>query len=365
MRTDGDIIETEIEYHRRLRRDAQRKRRAAEADSDRQSQRRGDSEFRRVAWAALPESQRTEIRCADTASHARHHSAQTAPSVHATNEKWWDQVAILNTHEIAKPLSLLWNRCGLNVRNQILEFKKLFPHRDFQALTGERIHDKCFICGPKGTHYQPLLPPYPQEWDYFLDDRKTASISRKLNNIFSLTTIGDYDGDFMKFPNGVVAVTLAGSRTYHQMLPAHEGQHVIHWFIHDPWAMFWKGTEMNIPHDWINSTLAGLERVNPFKAELEKLNVYDDDDDIALHIEHSDSSSNETAAIISLAPAAAPSRRKLVIQLKGNDEPVFLDLLSPLVEPLHYLLLLPHGTLGWSPSRRTTDGKNFSQMRWY
>jgi hypothetical protein len=155
----------------------------------------------------------------------------------------------------------------------------------------------------------------------------------------------------MKLPDGISAVTLAGGRTYHRMLPAHEGQHAIRWFIHDPWSMFTKGSEFDIPHSWIHSALAGLERVNPFIAELEKLNVYDDDDDIALHIEHSDSTSNEIAAIISLAPVSAPSRRRLVIKRKGNDDPVFLDLLSPLTEPLHYLLLLPYGTLGWSPNR--------------
>jgi hypothetical protein len=94
-------------------------------------------------------------------------------------------------------------------------------------------------------------------------------------------------------------------------------------------------------------------------------NLYDDNDDIALHIEHTDSTSNDVAAIISLAPAAPPSRRKLVIRRKGADQPVFLDLLAPFVEPLHYLLLLPHGTLGWSPSRRTPDGKKFSQACWY
>ncbi|KAJ7877687.1 hypothetical protein B0H14DRAFT_2342247 [Mycena olivaceomarginata] len=61
-----------------------------------------------------------------------------------------------------------------------------------QALTGERIHDQCFVCGPKGAHYQPPLPPYPEEWDFFINDRKTAAVSRKLNNIFSLTAIADY-----------------------------------------------------------------------------------------------------------------------------------------------------------------------------
>lgn len=103
-----------------------------------------------------------------------------------------------------------------------------------QALTGKRIHTQCFVCGPNPSHYQPPLSPYPAEWDYFIDDRKTASISRKLNNIFSLTALGVYDGDFMKFSPGVSAVTLAGGRTYHRILPAHESQYAIRWFIHDP-----------------------------------------------------------------------------------------------------------------------------------
>ncbi|KAJ6477756.1 hypothetical protein C8R45DRAFT_833545 [Mycena sanguinolenta] len=171
------------------------------------------------------------------------------------------------------------------------------------------------------THYQPPLPSYPQEWDYFIDDRKTAAISCKLNNIFSLTALGVYDGYFMKFLDGIAAVPLAGGRTYHRMFPAHEleGQHAIRWFIHDPWAMFMKAAEFDIPDSWIHSTLAGLERVNPIIAELEKLNVYDDDDDIALQIEHADSITNEIAAIASLAPVSMPSPRKLVIKQRGDD----------------------------------------------
>jgi hypothetical protein len=235
-----------------------------------------------------------------------------------------------------------------------------------QMLTGEGCHDKCFICGPKGSHFQPLLPPYPEEWDYFIHDRKTASLSRKRNQLFCLTALGVFDGDFMKFSPGVSAVTLNGGRTYHRMLRAHEGEHAIRWFIHDPLAMFTKGTSMDIPSQWVDTTLAGLERVNPYISQLEDLNVYDDDDDIALHLEYADASQDsEIAAIVSLAPAALPTRRKLVIQRKGADKPVFLDLFWPYVEPLHYLLLFPYGTLGWSPSRLNAAGKKFSQARWY
>ncbi|KAJ7302005.1 hypothetical protein DFH08DRAFT_627547, partial [Mycena albidolilacea] len=167
-----------------------------------------------------------------------------------------------------------------------------------QALTGERIHDQCFVCGPKGKHYLPPLPPYPQEWDGFIHNSKAAGLSRKLNNLFSLTAIGVHDGDFMKFAPGVSAVTLAGGRTYYRLLPAHEGQHAIRWFIHDPMGMFSRGTQLNIPHSWINSTLAGLKRVNPFIDKLDRLaNIYPDDETMALQIEHSDGT-NEVAAVI-------------------------------------------------------------------
>jgi hypothetical protein len=130
--------------------------------------------------------------------------------------------------------------------------------------------------------------------------------------------------------------------------------------------MFSKGQSMDIPSQWVDTTLAGLERVNPYISHLEDLNVYDDEDDIALHLEYSDAGpDSEVAAIISLAPAALPTRRKLVIKRKGTVQPIFLDLFSPFVEPLHYLLLFPYGTLGWSPSRLNAAGKKFSQARWY
>ncbi|KAJ7840778.1 hypothetical protein B0H13DRAFT_2366007 [Mycena leptocephala] len=292
--------ETETERRRRLRREAQRERRSNLDDHEQELQRKRNTSARAENRAQLDEAQQAEIRQHNSEAHRlrrntlsdsqrdavrqtdrnAHQTRRSAPS--APDSRWWERIAVLNTSETSKPLSLRWNRvckiCGI------------------KALTGERIHDECF----------PPLPPYPHEWDFFINNRKTSGISRKPNNIFSLTAIGVYDGDFMKFPDGIAAVTLAGGRTYHRMLPSHEGQHVIRWFIHDPWAMFIKGAEMEIPRSWIDSALAGLERVNPFIAELEKLNVYDDDDDMALHIEHFDSTTNEIAAVVS-----RPQRRHL------------------------------------------------------
>ncbi|KAJ6549538.1 hypothetical protein DFH09DRAFT_988905, partial [Mycena vulgaris] len=152
----------------------------------------------------------------------------------------------------------------------------------------ECVHECCFVCGPKGKHLQPPLPPYPAEWNSFIHHSKTAGLSRKLNNLFTLTAIAVFDGDFMKFDPGVSAVTLAGGRTYNRILSAKEGQHAIRWFIHDPKAIFSRGDEFKIPQSWIQDTLAGLERVNPFVPELQRLRRQDSDDDLALHIEHAD-----------------------------------------------------------------------------
>ena len=94
---------------------------------------------------------------------------------------------------------------------------------------------------------------------------------------------------------------------------------------------FEQGEKFEIPRAWIDATLAGLNRVNPFIKKLQHLKASNRNDNIALQIEQSDTNTREIAAIISLAPASPPSRRKLVIQRKGNDKPIYLDILSPFV----------------------------------
>ncbi|KAJ7349629.1 hypothetical protein DFH08DRAFT_615587, partial [Mycena albidolilacea] len=158
--------------------------------------------------------------------------------------------------------------------------------------------EKCFICGPNGSHLLPLLPAYPAEWNVFVNDHKTASMSRKLNNLFTLTAIAVHDGDFMKFGPGLSAVTLNGGRTYHRILSAWEGQHAIRWFIHDPSAFFEQGEKFEIPRAWVDATLAGLNRVNPFIKKLQHLKASHRNDNIALQIEQSDTNTQEIAAII-------------------------------------------------------------------
>ncbi|KAJ6611526.1 hypothetical protein B0H10DRAFT_359241 [Mycena sp. CBHHK59/15] len=194
-----------------IRRDAQRSRRARENSSDRELRRKDNTTARRTARNTA------EVQSSNSSEH------------------WWVRMAQLNSSETKLSLGLHWNRtckhCGIKV------------------LAGERCHDRCFVCGPKGSHYLPLPPPYPEEWETFIHDRKTSSLSRKFNQLFSLTALGVHDGDFMHFSPGVSAVTLNGGRTYHRILPAYEGQHAIRWFIHDPHAIFAKGDDLQIPRE--------------------------------------------------------------------------------------------------------------------
>ncbi|KAJ6548311.1 hypothetical protein B0H10DRAFT_827437 [Mycena sp. CBHHK59/15] len=123
-RTDDMLTSIQIESHRRLRRDAQRSRRARENSSDRESRRKNNTAARRTA----------------------RNTAEVQSS--NSSEPWWVRMAQLNSSETKPSLGLHWNRtckhCGIKV------------------LTGERCHDRCFVCGPKGSHYLPLLPLYPE-----------------------------------------------------------------------------------------------------------------------------------------------------------------------------------------------------------
>ncbi|KAK0433783.1 hypothetical protein EV421DRAFT_1842712 [Armillaria borealis] len=277
----------------------------------------------------------------DTVSTRPRHHQRGNPS---NPGHWWDNVAVLNTSKVQRN-TLKWTRtckyCGIKV------------------LTNERTHDDCFVCGPHGSHALPHLPPYPDEWQVFLAHRQLGASSRRLNSLFSLTALGVYDGDFMHFKSGVAAVTLNGGRTYHRLIPAQEGQHAIRWFLHEPGQRYVQGAEQSIPKNWIDAALAGLQRVNPFVKELQNLQTQDDEQ-MALHIEEPSSIvGSDVAAVISLSPNAPPSRRTIVIKRIGEDHHRFLDLLSPYVEPLHYVLFFPYGTLGWAPGRQLT------QTRWH
>ncbi|KAF5336799.1 hypothetical protein D9758_015855 [Tetrapyrgos nigripes] len=154
--------------------------------------------------------------------------------------------------------------------------------------------------------------------------------------------------NFMKFDDGVSAVMLNGGRTYHRLIPGNEGDHAVQWFIHDQSMFARHGLEQGIPPGWTDLILCSLQRVNPFIPVLQSFSTHN----------------------LNATPKLALHHRKTKPVQSGHPHHRFLDILSPFVEPLHYLLLLPYENLGWSPERCTIASPShpsckFSQMRHY
>jgi hypothetical protein len=200
-----------------------------------------------------------------------------------------------------------------------------------------------------------------------MDSRLIGGLSRKLNNLFCLTAMGVYDGAWMKFDSGIAAVTLAGGRTYHRMIPADTGEHPLRWMIYDVDALHSQGHELQLNGAWVTAALEGLQAVNPFISKLANISAIPGDrSQLALHLDLPTSiSTTEVAAVVSIAPACIPTPRKYVIRLQGETQHRYLPATSPLIEPLHYPLLLPQGTLGWQIGLRNANHGSFTQMRWY
>jgi hypothetical protein len=234
-----------------------------------------------------------------------------------------------------------------------------------QVLTGERTAgDSCFVCGKAGDHALPPLRPYPVEWNSFIESPNLARHSRQLNMCFTLTAMGVHGGSWMKFPSGLSSVTLNGGRTYHQLFAADQADHPLRWFVHDMEALRTRSRELELPSMWVEHALAGLRRVNPFVSKLENLSQNADfDEQLAVHLDVPQSvSAGDVAALISIAPVGRPAPRLYMVRLKGSGERQFLHHTSPLREPLHYPLLLPYGTAGWTIALQTPSGKKLSQL---
>ncbi|KAH7099957.1 hypothetical protein BKA62DRAFT_620641, partial [Auriculariales sp. MPI-PUGE-AT-0066] len=116
-------------------------------------------------------------------------------------------------------ISLEWNctcrTCGISVSPCCCLAVRTLRNAS-QVLTGEPIHDLCRFCGPKGKNLLPRLPPYPAEWNAFIDSPDISTVSRILNNMFSLTALGVNNGVFFHFNQPPYCVTLNGGRVYHR-----------------------------------------------------------------------------------------------------------------------------------------------------
>jgi hypothetical protein len=110
----------DTEYHRSIRREAQRQRRANQDSDSRDLRRKNDSDARRSARDSLQDEDRARIRVADSVAHSS--ARNTVTIANASNgERWWIRVSMLNSNQNATPLGLKWNRvckhCGIKVNH--------------------------------------------------------------------------------------------------------------------------------------------------------------------------------------------------------------------------------------------------------
>ncbi|KIJ31693.1 hypothetical protein M422DRAFT_266593 [Sphaerobolus stellatus SS14] len=271
-----------------------------------------------------------------------------------------------------------------------ITFKQMFHHRRrglCDDLTWDRTCQHCgarllkgeragFCCN-NGKKIVPPLPQLPpQIWELMNNApilaNKISSYSRSLNNLFAFTAIGT-TGRFVRFETGTFSVAITG-RTYHRILDVAQHQSSIHWFLYDEHECEQRGQQYNVPAIWIRSVRADLEEVNPYVNTFRLFqNV---NEEIPAAIELTEASTNgDFAAIIHAGNIAANVQpRSVLIWRNSENEPSFMPIYSRHYEPLQYLLLFPHGTLGWGLPNNTrdlnidADDENvlgFTQMQWY
>ena len=80
---------------------------------------------------------------------------------------------------------------------------------------------------------------------------------------------------------------------------------------------------------------------------------------------HTPIANGEMGAIIYAANMQHLRSRQIVFYRDIEGVPEFIDILSPMYEPLQYSLLFPQGSYGWTPGPSATNPTNLSQIQWY
>ena len=242
---------------------------------------------------------------------------------------WW--VSFL--HQSVRPIRHQWNRnCN---------------HCNVPLLTTETNS----VCCSAGRKILNKLPPLPNPLQAIFQLPDFSHKSRQLNSLFSFSSIG-VDGSFVNFPNGVSSVVLQG-RTYHRIIPATTVTSPLRWFLYDSNGRLDAANRQFLSPALIRSVLDSLNPINPFIHSLRRLaqtaNV-----NAVLEL-NTNTAGNEIAAIIHTDNTTGIGPRSVSIHYYTDDQPTFVNSLSPLYESLQYPLFFPHGTPGWHPAHHLSQ----------
>ncbi|KAF6514101.1 hypothetical protein HZS61_006357 [Fusarium oxysporum f. sp. conglutinans] len=201
-------------------------------------------------------------------------------------------------------------------------------------------------CCSNGSRTAPKLPPYPPDFQHWLDTTALplSALSRRLNYLFAFSALGATEG-FVHF--GVPSDVVVAGRVYHRLLNLSSGDHSMRWFLYDESARSGKALVTKVPLTAVHETRRLLQSVNPYLSSIRHALQQVPSEATPLAVELRDSSaSGEIAAIINTQNLNTVDCRKVVFFRHGGRAQ-FVHVLSRHYEPLQYPLFFPHGTPGW------------------
>lgn len=189
--------------------------------------------------------------------------------------------------------------------------------------------------------------------------------SRMINNLFSFAGIG-VTGSFEHFSTGISggppAVAITG-RTYHLIRNTEYTDHSIHWFLYDEQLLRSKAMECGAHITVVQAITDDLRDINPYVHQLQHFRGTALRPPRILELQDH-SSPNDFAAIMHASNSTTINPRSILIHRRRTHQPEFINILSHHYEPLHYVLLFPHGDIGWGASA-VNGVLSMSQMNWY
>ncbi|TVY62600.1 ATP-dependent DNA helicase pif1 [Fusarium oxysporum f. sp. cubense] len=201
-------------------------------------------------------------------------------------------------------------------------------------------------CCSNGKQTAPKLPPYPPDFQRWLDTTALplSAFSRRLNYLFAFSALGVTEG-FVHF--GVPSDVVVAGRVYHRLLNLSSGDHSMRWFLYDEAARTDKALVTKVPLTAVHQVRRLLQSVNPYLSSIRHALQQVPSEATPLAVELRDSpASGEIAAIINTQNLNTVDCRKVVFFRHGGRAQ-FVHVLSRHYEPLQYPLFFPHGTPGW------------------
>lgn len=221
------------------------------------------------------------------------------------------------------------------------------------------------FCCDSGKQIIPPLLPLPVEIQDLLDDPQAARVisgnSRRLNNLFSFTAIGFTGSSHPTPPDAHIAIS---GRSYHHMLHLNEGHHSLRWFLHDEAEREQHGQQFDVDAEWLDAFCTALNRINSFNQKLRTFASTKNVHHRALEL-LTPSAGGDFASVAHIANSTAFHPRQIVIWKENEEQPSFIDLLSPFYECLQYPVLMPYGETGWGLDDDNQSLYGLSQIQWY